>query len=306
MTGRPPPPTGDQLLVAADGTWAVVTGVGAGLRFLAVGDVEVLDGFGEQERCDGARGQLLLPWPNRVDEGRYRWADEEHRLPLTEPAKANAIHGLTRWARWTVTDHRADSVSLAYLLPPQTGWPFQLDCAVRYAVEGQGVRVDTTLVNVGSSPAPVAAGAHPYLGAGGGLIDDCRVRIPARTVLPVDPRGIPTGRQPVDGTGDDFRRRRLVGGQQLDITFTDVDREPDGTWLVTLERPDGTTVGVAGGAGYPYIEVFTGDTLAPHRRRRGLGVEPMTAPPNALRTGEALQALGPGETLALSFWVGLV
>lgn len=50
--------------------------------------------------------------------------------------------------------------------------------------------------------------------------------------------------------------------------------------------------------GYPYLEVFTGDTVPEKdRRRHGLGVEPMTAPPNAFVTGEGLLRLPPGATV---------
>jgi aldose 1-epimerase len=51
---------------------------------------------------------------------------------------------------------------------------------------------------------------------------------------------------------------------------------------------------------FPYVELFTGDALPdPSRRRQGLGVEPMTVPPNALATGEDLVPLDPGDS-----WVG--
>ena len=43
--------------------------------------------------------------------------------------------------------------------------------------------------------------------------------------------------------------------------------------------------------------VFTGDPL-PDVNRRALAVEPMTCPPNAFRTGEALIRLEPGESFA--------
>ena len=47
---------------------------------------------------------------------------------------------------------------------------------------------------------------------------------------------------------------------------------------------------------YRYLMLFTGDSLAdPARRRRGLGIEPMTCAPNALQTGEGLRTLQPGE-----------
>ena len=41
------------------------------------------------------------------------------------------------------------------------------------------------------------------------------------------------------------------------------------------------------------MQVFTGDL--PDVRRRGLAVEPMTCPPQALRTGEGLLRLEPGD-----------
>ena len=49
-------------------------------------------------------------------------------------------------------------------------------------------------------------------------------------------------------------------------------------------------------AGYRYVQVFSGDTLPPARRRRSLAIEPMTCPPNAFRTGTDLIVLQPDET----------
>jgi aldose 1-epimerase len=46
--------------------------------------------------------------------------------------------------------------------------------------------------------------------------------------------------------------------------------------------------------------VFTGDPL-PDVARHSVAVEPMTCPPNAFRTGDALIRLEPGESLA-STW----
>jgi galactose mutarotase-like enzyme len=48
-----------------------------------------------------ARGQLLLPWPNRLHTGRYCWDGAAYQVPLNEPDQRNAIHGLTRWRSWT-------------------------------------------------------------------------------------------------------------------------------------------------------------------------------------------------------------
>jgi aldose 1-epimerase len=55
---------------------------------------------------------------------------------------------------------------------------------------------------------------------------------------------------------------------------------------------------------YGYVQLFTGDTLAdPRRRRRSLGVEPMTAAPNAFRSGAGLLTLAPGATATATWGV---
>ncbi len=299
-------PTGEQYELVNGAVRAVVTQIGGGLRMLTVEGTHVLDGFDADQPCDGARGQLLVPWPNRVEAGRYRWAGEEQQLPLNEVAKGNAIHGLTRWSPWSAVRRDADAVVLSHPLRAQTGWPHLLDCQVTYRLEGQGVRVTTTVTNVGSEDAPLALGAHPYLSAGGGVVDACRLTLRAPAVLPVGPTGIPTGeRREVAGTPYDFREGAPIGPAEIDITYVDSERTAAGDIEVRLLRPDGRTAALRAGVGYDYVEVFTGDTLAPDRRRRGLGVEPMTAPPNALATGRSLLALSPDEVVERSYWVGL-
>jgi aldose 1-epimerase len=45
---------------------------------------------------------------------------------------------------------------------------------------------------------------------------------------------------------------------------------------------------------YGYLMLYSGDTLAPARRRRALAVEPMTCAPNAFVSGDGLVRLEPG------------
>jgi aldose 1-epimerase len=294
-------PSGQQHVMRCGEATAVVTEVGGGIRAFTVGEVEVLDGFAENAMCDGARGQSLLPWPNRVADGRWTWRGESQQLALTEPTAHNAIHGLTRWANWELVELALGSAHLRFRLHPQPGWPFPLRCDLRYELTDAELTVHTSLENLGTRPAPVAAGAHPYLSAGGGLVDDCLLTVPARSYLPTDDRGIPLESCGVEGTDHDFRASRRIREQHIDEAFGDLDPDP----VVRLERPDGRTVELWAGAGYRWLEVFTGDTLAPDRRRRGLGIEPMTAPPNALATGTDLVVLEPDERLDLRWGVRL-
>jgi len=90
-TSHPQPtrPSGRQIEITHADQRAWIVEVGGSLRAYQVGDHDVLDGYSADERCTAARGQSLIPWPNRLRDGRYRFADRDHQLPLTEPDKRN-------------------------------------------------------------------------------------------------------------------------------------------------------------------------------------------------------------------------
>ena len=142
----------------------------------------------------GCRGQLLMPWPNRIRDGRYTWDGTEQQLPLTEPSRANASHGLVRWVAWTVASRSESSVELTYRLMAQSGYPWTLDLSVTYALGDDGLTVTQGAVNRSGSPAPYAQGAHPYLTAGPGPIDTWEVLLPAATRVAERRRAAPAGR----------------------------------------------------------------------------------------------------------------
>ncbi|MGH3793553.1 MAG: aldose 1-epimerase family protein [Pseudonocardiaceae bacterium] len=282
-------PSGQQFALRHADQEVVVTEVGGGLRSYTAGGRAVLDGYGVDEMCTAGRGQILIPWPNRVDGGHYRFGGSELVLPLTEPEAGNAIHGLTRWANWEPVEHGRSTLRLRHVLHAQPGWPFVLACELVYTLDDDGLRVRTSATNTGAQPCPYATGAHPYLTVGTARIDQARLRLPARTRYRTDSRGIPTGREPADELDG------LIGDQRIDTAFTDLVRDADGRVRVRLSALDGPTVTLWADEAYGWVQVFTGDGVPePARRRAGLAVEPMTAAPNALRTGEGLLTLAPG------------
>ena len=309
MSGRPVieppvPASGRQLELAAGELRVVVTEVGAALRSFTAAGVDVLDGFGSDEPATFAQGQALIPWPNRLADGRYEFSGQAHQLPLSEPAKHNAIHGLVRWANWQIDAHDVARVRLSLLLHPQPGYPFALFVEVEYSLdECEGLTVCTTARNVGREPLPYGTGFHPYITVGTDTIDTSRLQIPAQARLELDERGIPTGRRlPPDGRSD-FRLPREIGCVALDTAFAELDRDADGRARVRLEAPDASrSVTMWLGEAYAYAMAFTGDSLPdPARRRRSLGIEPMTCAPNAFQSGNGLRTLERGESFS-STW----
>jgi aldose 1-epimerase len=289
-------PSGEQFELRAGTQRAVVVEVGAGLRSYAAGAHELLDGYGEDEMASAGRGQVLIPWPNRLQDGTYEFAGKRHQLPLDEPETGNAIHGLVRWVPWSAGVRTADRVVMEYTLHPQPGYPFSLALSIEYALSERGLRVTSTATNIGREACPYGSGAHPYLTVGTPTVDTVRLRAPGRTMLRVDTRGIPVGVTPVEGTEYDFRQPRVIGSTKLDNAYTDLERDADGLARVQLQHPNGgPTVSVWLDASYRYLQLFTGDSQ-PSVNRRSLAVESMTCSPNAFRTGEGLLVLEPGQS----------
>jgi aldose 1-epimerase len=290
--------SGRQLCLRAGELSATVVQVGAGLRELSIGGQPLLDGYGSDEIAAYAQGQALVPWPNRLADGRYEFAGSEHQLPLTEPDNKCAIHGLARWLAWEVVAAEEDRAAFAVTVAAQAGYPFTLRAEVEYAVSASGITVQTTLTNPGATALPAGHGFHPYLTVGTERIDDTQLTLPAASRLEADDRGIPTGRRiPVDGTEYDFRQARAIGELELDTAFGDLLRDGDGRVAIRLAAPDGGRQAVLWlDDSYAFVMAFTGDSLPdPARRRRSLGLEPMTCAPNAFQSGEGLRTLQPGE-----------
>jgi aldose 1-epimerase len=296
MSGRTP--SGEQYeLVLGDQT-AVVTEVGAGLRSYAVGRRPILDGYDTDEMCPSGRGQVLIPWPNRIADGRYAFAGEELQLAINERRTGSAIHGLVRWVGWSLVDRDERGVVLGNDVHPQPGYPFALSLRVEYTLSADGLRVHTSARNVGSAPCPFGAGAHPYLRPGSPTIDTSVLLLPAHRVLSSDRDGGPAAWADVDGSELDFARARAIGTTKVDDCFTDLERDGEGLARVALTSPEeGTAVTLWADESYGYLMLYSGDDR-PDVSRRSLAVEPMTCPPNAFRSGESVVVLEPGETFA--------
>ncbi|UUU38820.1 gluconokinase, GntK/IdnK-type [Streptomyces sp. NBC_00162] len=292
----PPTASGEQWRLRHGEQAAVVVELGGALRHYEVGGRPLLDGFAADEPITGGRGQLLVPWPNRVKGGRYGFGGEDRQLPLTEPENDNAIHGLLRWVPWRLLARSEDAVTVGTVLYPQPGYPYRLEVAAEYRLGREGLETTVTTTNAGDTAAPYGVGQHPYLTVGTDLVDTALLTVPARQRLVTDEHGLPTGEEPVDGTPYDFRTARPIGEQRLDTAYTELDRDPAGRCAVRLAHPSGLRgIDVRLIEGVRYVQVYTGDTLPePGRRRRGVAIEPMSCPADALRSGTALTVLEPG------------
>ncbi|MGW1678077.1 aldose 1-epimerase family protein [Saccharopolyspora sp. NPDC002376] len=276
---------------------AVIAGVSATLLSWQVDGRELLLTHSADEVGEGYRGKTILPWPNRIDHGSYTFEGQKLQVPVSEPERDAALHGLMSFVEWQPVQHRADGVVLEYLLPPSYGYPFQLSFQIEFAVDDSGVRSTLTAKNVGRTAAPFGTANHTYLAAGADRIDGIVFELPASTHYLVNDRLIPTGKDSVEGSQYDYRQARPIGDTKMDTAFTDLTRGPDGNAVVRFARQDGITAELWVDPTHGYLQVYTDDSPSTERpTRQGITVEPMTCAPNAFVTGDGLITLQPGET----------
>ena len=201
----------------------------------------VLDGYGVDEMSSSGRGQVLIPWPNRIQDGRYSFDGEDHQLPLDDVAEQDAIHGLVRWASWTAAGRAEDRVvdgaraASAAGLPLLAGPQHRVRCSPTKACSyGRPPPI------AGRGPCPYGSGNHPYLAS----TEPTWIR--SRCVYRRAPccgrtsAASRSGALPVEGTDYDFRRPRSIGATVLDHAFTDLERGEDGRARVELGTRTGT------------------------------------------------------------------
>lgn len=282
---------------------AVITEVAASLRVLSIGGIELTEPYGVDVVPPFCDGIVLVPWPNRVEDGRWIHEGAAQVLDITEPALHNALHGLLRDRPYRLAERTTDAVTLAATVHPTRGYPFTLDTTVRYELVDDGIHVTHGVVNVGEKRAPYAVGTHPFLRLGEVPTYELTLALAAGTRFETDARLNPIRESSVDGTDYDLRSGRLVAGLDLDDAFGGVT-PVDGVSRHRLTAPDGRFVELWQESDFAYVQVFT-TRIFP--KDGGLGtaiaVEPMTAPPNALNSGQGLRWLEPGESWSGSWGI---
>jgi galactose mutarotase-like enzyme len=237
---------------------------------------------------------LLHPWANRLGALEYEHGGlqvrlDPERMPLRLEEHGLPNHGIRGSALpWRVTESSEASLEARLAFASEellAVFPFPHALVVRIALDPGGLRVETTLHATGEVPVPVAFGYHPYLTLPGVPRAEWRVELPVRRRLVVDASQVPTGeREPAEP----------YAGPLGDRAFDDgYDQVPFGATFVLEGGGRRLALGFAGG--YEVAQVY-----APSREAY-VSFEPMTAPADALRTGDGLREVAPGEAFSAAW-----
>jgi aldose 1-epimerase len=296
---------GEEHLLTHGAYRAVVTEVGGGLRLLKHAGRDLIVSYPADTMRPRFAGSLLAPWPNRIRDGRYELDGTTYQLPVTEPKRGNALHGLVVWERFDVERRDDTAVTLGHQLVPTPGYPFEIDIRARYELTDAGLTTTVGVRNVGRTYAPWGTAAHPYLMGGDGRVDTWTLSLRASQVLDVTTdRLLPKSFGPVSEDLD-FRTPREIGPTEIDHAFTGL--EPDADGLARARLYGSAYHGVEctwDPAVLPWVQVHTGDLFSGEESRRGLALEPMTCPPDAFNSGTGLILLAPGAEHTAAWTIG--
>ena len=238
------------------------------------------------------RGAKLLPWPNRIRDGCYVFQGNTYSLPVNDPERNAALHGLLYNKRMEVLETRTDKhrglLILGYEFDgSDPGYPFNLRVELHYRLDRGGFSCETLAENIGEQDLPFGDGWHPYF-VMQKPIDELRLELPVKEEYVVDDQMIPLGRAPFhfDGSLDtvDFDKGFLVSGKGVSKLM-----DPKAGKSIVLSQSDA----------YPFLQVYT------HPSRRSISIEPMSAAADAFNSRDGLVVLKPGQRWRGSYNVRL-
>ncbi|CUS39142.1 putative Aldose 1-epimerase [Candidatus Nitrospira nitrosa] len=288
---------------------AVVSPWGASLRrYLFIDadgrEIDIAWGYSGGSGKRGGQGDVLIPFPGRIGNGRYSFDGRTFQLECNDKEGPNAIHGFVRNLPWHIQESHPNRVAFGVRLDATTyaerGYPFSLRILVTYELNKQGLGCRFSVTNVGHKPAPVGVGFHPYFTVGTGIIDEAEAQIPGTGFLEFNQRLVPTGTiYPVQDTPWDYRRFRPIAQQRFNHCYVNLERDTEGVAMAALRHvPSNRTITMTMDAAFSSVVVYTGDAIA-DAPRVALAIEPMTCASDAFNHPEwGLKRLAADETFS--------
>ena len=264
----------------------------------------ILDGakdYNELAQNKGFNGAKLIPFPNRVNNGIYKFNEKTYQLPINFPIQKHAIHGLLYNKKFAVKKKNAGkyeaSVELQYIYNKESpGYPFSFRTLLKYSlIKDKGFRCTTTIKNIGKNTMPIGDGWHPYFKTRE-KIDNLFFKIPSKYKIEVNNTGIPTGKII---SFRKFSKLMKIGVQKLDTGFALIKKDGIASTEVYDSKLDLKIIvwQETGKMKYNFLQIFI------PKSRKSIAIEPMTCNIDAFNSKNGLIILKPKQSFKASYGV---
>ena len=178
----------------------------------------------------------LVPFSNRIANGRLAFQGEVFQLLRNWPAVDHPMHG-DGWAHaWEIGRADASSADIVYQhqrAAEQGGWPFRYRARQRYRLDDDRLTIAISIENLEDRPVPAGIGLHPFFVREPDCVLTCRAAFAWRA----DAEVLPTERIPVPSEWD-FADGRRPDSVTLDNCFDGWDGRAAVVWPVRRLRLD--------------------------------------------------------------------
>ncbi|HUP07389.1 MAG TPA: aldose 1-epimerase [Caldimonas sp.] len=188
----------------------------------------------------------LVPWCNRIRDGRFTWNGRTVQLPPNRPNSRHPLHGIGWQRAWRVTARGDGHVDIAFEDDGRGPWPYPFAARQRYAIDPAGLDITLAVTNTGAQTMPAGLAHHPYIRhrrEGTGTL----VRTDVAAVWLADRDVLPTALSTTHPAIEALRRGMRLADFDLDNNFTGFSHRVDVTW------PDGSGLRLLGG---PPLDFF--------------------------------------------------
>ncbi len=259
---------------------------------------------GEFEGKNIFRGANLIPFPNRIQEGRYSFQDEQYQLEKNYPEEGNACHGFIYDKTFEIIDQKIQKdfceIVLGYNYDGELpGYPFPFRVKLFYTLNSTSDFIRRTIIeNTGPGPMPIGNGWHPFFKLCD-HVNGLMLKLPKASELIPMTANIPNIEKDRENFPEIYFR---IQNNELDSCYYLTE---DTTLHYTIIYDESENIGLelwqeAGPGKYNYLQIYTPPD------RRSIALEPMSCNVNAFNNQEGLVVLKTGEKFDARFGIKLV
>lgn len=248
----------------------------------------------------GYKSHFLLPFPNRMKDGKYTFDGKDYQFPVNDTTTNNNLHGFLETIPMEIIHEEAtDNHAFVELKGRFEGleyYPFPFDFYVKYTLTNSELIIQTKIKNTGKTAMPIGFGWHPYFRLDTKKVDDLKMQFPDCQIIESDNRMMPTGRT---NEYPNFVTLTKIGNTSLDNCFilNNSDKEKA---TITL-KSESTTLKIWQQTNtFPYFQVYTPE------HRQSIAIEPMTCNVDAFNNKNGLWILENGEERQMEFGVEML
>lgn len=254
-------------------------------------DIEEL----KQQLSTSYKSAKLSPFVCRTNKGKYLLNGKEYEFQNKFP-DGTAIHGLLFNHKFTEIESFVNEQNACITLgvnykAEDAGYPYNYSCHVTYTLlPCNELKINTTVVNKGPDPMPLADGWHPYFKLGA-PVDELELKFNSTKMLEFNDSLIPTGDM-IDRP--EFKEGKKMGDTQLDNCFllekTDKDQP-----VCTLSNPsNGLQLKIYAEQNYPFLQLYTPPG------RQSIAIENLSGAPDCFNNRMGLLIVAGGEQVNFS------